>query len=136
MQKRSQPSKISVSRPGKSGWETPVSGLRWDGIFDLDLRSAIMKNRIVAGALIFFLAVFDFSCLMYSIKKESPEIAAFRRGSRNEVLAVMKKSKEYVEFSANRRGRIVGDHVVGLARQRIKKELEIPGSRIARIEER
>jgi hypothetical protein len=93
-----------------------------------------MRNRIVAGVTIFFLVVFDFSCLMYSIKKESPEKAAFRRGPRNEVLAVMKKSKEYVQFSANRRGRIVGDRVVGLARQRIKKELEIPGSQVVRIE--
>lgn len=92
-----------------------------------------MRNRVVAGLTIFFLVVFDFSCL-YSVKKESPEKAAFRRGPRPEVVAVMKKSKEYIEFSANRRGRIVGDHVVGLARQRIKKELEIPGSQVARIE--
>jgi len=93
-----------------------------------------MRKRIVAGAMIFLLAVFDFSCLMYSVKKEVPEKAAFRRGSRNKVWAVMKKSKEYIEFSANRRGRIVGDHVVGLAKQKIKKELEIPGSQVARIE--
>jgi hypothetical protein len=93
-----------------------------------------MRKRIVAGATIFFMVVFDFSCMMYSIKKESPEKAASRQGPRNEVLAVMKKSKEYIEFSASQRGRIVGDHIAGLARQKIKKELEIPGSQVARIE--
>jgi len=93
-----------------------------------------MRKRIVAVTTIFLMVVFDFSCLMYSVKKESPEKAAFHQGPRNEVLAVMKKSKEYLEFSPGQRGRIVGDCVEGLARQKIKKELEIPGSQVARIE--
>jgi len=97
-------------------------------------RLDVMRKRVVAVATICFMVVFDFSCMMYSVKKESPEKAALRRGSQNEVAAVMKKSKEYIEFSVSQRGRIVGDHIVGLARLKIKKELEIPRSQVLRIE--
>ena len=93
-----------------------------------------MRKRVVAFVTTIFMVVFDSSCLMYSLKKESPEKAAFHQGPRNEVWAVMKKSKEYIEFSASQRGRIVGDHIAGLARQKVKKELEIPGGQVARIE--
>jgi hypothetical protein len=100
----------------------------------LNERVDVIRKRVVAIATIFFLIVFEFSCMMYSLNKESPEKAAFHQGPRNEVWAVMKKSKEYIEFSAGQRGRIVGDHIVGLARLKIKKEIEIPRTQVLRIE--
>jgi hypothetical protein len=52
-----------------------------------------MRKRVVAIATILFLIIFEFSCMMYSLNKESPEKAAFHQGTRNEVWAVMKISK-------------------------------------------
>ncbi len=94
-----------------------------------------MKRRIVAVAAILFLVISDISCLIYSTRRVLPDQVALRKVSRREVLAVMKKSKEFVEFSANQRGRISRGQVTGLTRKKVMREIEIPGSKVARIEE-
>ena len=93
-----------------------------------------MRKRCAVVVAILLLAISDISCLIYSVKKVPSEQAALHKVSRREVLAVMKKSKEYVEFSANQRGRIFRGQITGLARQKVKREIEIPRSKVVRIE--
>jgi hypothetical protein len=72
-----------------------------------------MIKKIISLFTLTAFVVFTFSC--YSIKKEKIETVVSNKGTNAEILALLKKSRERIEFPKGEPGRIFGDKIVGEA---------------------
>jgi hypothetical protein len=68
-----------------------------------------MNRKIAAFLTIASFILFDFACTQHTTRMEMPEKAW---GGNPEILAVLKKSGEFIEFSKEYPARIIGDKVV------------------------
>ncbi len=72
-----------------------------------------MIKKIISLFTLTAFVVFTFSC--YSIKKEKIETVVSKKWANAEILALLKKSRERIEFPKGEPGKIVGDKIVGEA---------------------
>jgi hypothetical protein len=84
-----------------------------------------MARKLVVWTTLLAFFFFDVACVIRRTRGEPPEKVY---SGNPQVLAVLKKSGEYIEFSKENPGRVMGDKIV--ASERI---LEIPNSAIKRI---
>jgi hypothetical protein len=72
-----------------------------------------MRRKIISLFTLLAFIVFSLSC--YTWKTKEIRTAADLRGEKGKVLWVIKKSGEYIEFSKDNPGRVIGDKIVGKA---------------------
>ncbi len=84
-----------------------------------------MTKKLAAWTTLLAFLLFDLACVIHTTKREPPEKVY---GGQTQILSVLKKSGEYIEFPKETPGRVMGDRIVGSERY-----LEIPNSDIKRI---
>ncbi len=92
-----------------------------------------MIMKIISLFTLTAFVVFTFSC--YSTKQEKIETVVSKKGQKIEIIAVLKKSGERIEFPKDKPGIIVGDKIVGepVDKKLDKKPVYIPISEVDQV---
>lgn len=89
-----------------------------------------MRKKLVSLITIAVFMVFSISCLrVYTTKKDRTTKSVLWKGKKVQILAVMKTSGEYIEFSKNSPGKAFNLNIIGT----LKKEIEIDNTDIQEI---